>query len=1114
MHRLFPGFILLCSACLTTSIPTAGQTQTSSNGELGLPYIQNYTAKEYGAHNQIWDLVQDDRGLMYFATNPGPVEYDGVSWRVIPTANSSFALSIDKDSNGTIYVGAIDEIGYLKPDSVGSMHYASMLSLLPEEEKKLGIVWRTFANTEGVYFQSFTKIIRYNLEADTEEDRIKIWKPTEGNRFSLSSLINNTLYVQEMGKGMLVMEEDSLQLMPGGETFATWQVPVLLPYGNDQFLAVTIRNGLFLHDGSTFNRFESEADPFLIEQLRQPSHGVLLPDSTYMLTFVRGGVVQIDGTGKVIQTIEESDGLNTNDVKKAYLDNQNGLWLGLNNGISRIEIPSPFSVYNQGESFDGNIETIAKYNDELYIGTNQNLYKMVPATEPGEHPTFSVLPEIVSHIWGLASVVDGLLVGASNGLYIVQNGTVTLLEALSSSAAYHLYQSPSDKDRVYVGLTYGLGLLTRESGTWTYKGAYNGISVSVRSAVEDEEGNLWLGTDNHGTLFVEKPPKDNVPEFTPIITTYAGDHGLAEGIVMPLMIGSEIRFATTEGLRSFNQESQTFEPDHSFGEPFESTQIFRYAIDSRGQYWIRSGGFIEGKLGVLKPNGEAFSWTHTPFSKANQNLGMIRSILPDDESQVIWFGGDTGLVRYDPAVQQQHTFSFSSHIRSTKVRNDSLIFGGMHDGAITPVLDYVDDALRFEYATTSFDLSEQNMYQVRLDPFDKQWGDWTNETTKDYTNLPENDYTFRVRARNIYNEFSEEATFSFTLLPPWYRTWWAYGIYALLGIGFIYGMIRIRTAQLQKRNLRLEDIIEDRTQEILRQSEEIQQKNVQLEQSLETLATTQGQLIHAEKMASLGKMATGIAHEIKNPLNFVTNFSTINEQLIDELAEELEQKTDRAANGDLNDLKDILNDLRFNSKSILKHGQRADSIVVSLMQHASGGRGQKTEADLNAMLKESVELVSQMAVNRSGGLNIDFEKHIENQRRMAVVNLGDLQRVLVNLLENAVDAVTERSKKEEDSFAPRITVRSELSGDHQEIRISDNGIGIPEDIKHQIFEPFFTTKPTGSGTGLGLSLSYDIITEGHNGSLTLEESQEGTTFLIRIPHEVPLVEITDQSPAS
>ncbi|MEM7037762.1 MAG: two-component sensor histidine kinase, partial [Bacteroidota bacterium] len=131
------------------------------------------------------------------------------------------------------------------------------------------------------------------------------------------------------------------------------------------------------------------------------------------------------------------------------------------------------------------------------------------------------------------------------------------------------------------------------------------------------------------------------------------------------------------------------------------------------------------------------------------------------------------------------------------------------------------------------------------------------------------------------------------------------------------------------------------------------------------MATTQGQLIHAEKMASLGKMATGIAHEIKNPLNFVTNFSNLNEQLIDELTNELDKKTETTSNGDHEELKSLLDDLKFNSKSILKHGKRADSIVVSLMQHASGGKGQKMQTDINTMLTESIELVSQIAVSRT-----------------------------------------------------------------------------------------------------------------------------------------------------
>ena len=323
---------------------TQGQSVSQTRGETGTSFIRNISPQTYGAHNQVWDIAQDDRGLMYFATNPGPVEYDGVSWRVIETANSSFALSIAKHNSGTIYVGAIDEIGYLAPDSVGVMRYVSLVHHLPEDEQKMGIVWRTLTNNDGVYFQAFSKIMHWAPGENPGEGAMHILKPDEGNRFSLSSMVNGRLYVQELKKGMLVLEGDSLMLLPGGEAFAEENMPVMLPYRSDQLLAVSMRKGLFVYDGTSFERFPTEADSYFIEQLKQPSHGILLPDSTYAFTFVRGGMITMDQTGRLLQTIEETEGLQTLNVKKAFLDDQQGLWLGLNEGIARVE--NHVSVYD------------------------------------------------------------------------------------------------------------------------------------------------------------------------------------------------------------------------------------------------------------------------------------------------------------------------------------------------------------------------------------------------------------------------------------------------------------------------------------------------------------------------------------------------------------------------------------------------------------------------------------------------------------------------------------------------------------------------------------------------------------------------------------------------
>ena len=299
---------------------------------------------------------------------------------------------------------------------------------------------------------------------------------------------------------------------------------------------------------------------------------------------------------------------------------------------------SPFTMLHEGKDFVGSVEAIARYQDDLYVGTSQSLYHMEPAAQPGGLPNFVKFPNIISHIWSLASTSDGLIVGAGNGIYVVRNGIATLIQALDGNAAYHLYPSRLDPKVVYVGHTYNLALLVNEDGAWRYKGPYQGFNESIRSIVEDEAGNLWLGTDVHGTLFVQRPDQEIPAETTPAITRYGADHGLPEGIVMPMVIDGEVRFATAEGMRRLNPDTQMFEGDTSLGEAFESVQVYRYSEDEQGQFWIKSGGYHTGEVGVVTANGNTRTWQTTPFSRFANELGVLRAIHTDKKyiNGMVW----------------------------------------------------------------------------------------------------------------------------------------------------------------------------------------------------------------------------------------------------------------------------------------------------------------------------------------------------------------------------------------------------------------------------------------------------------------------------------------------
>ena len=266
----------------------------------------------------------------------------------------------------------------------------------------------------------------------------------------------------------------------------------------------------------------------------------------------------------------------------------------------------------------------------------------------------------------------------------------------------------------------------------------------------------------------------------------------------------------------------------------------------------------------------------------------------------------------------------------------------------------------------------------------------------------------------------------------------------------------------------------------------------ELSKSLNDLKATQQQLIQSEKMASLGELTAGIAHEIQNPLNFVNNFSEVNGELIKELKNE-------AVKGNLEEVKAMANDIEFNSEKISHHGKRAAAIVKGMLQHSRSSSGQKELTDINVLVDEYLRLAYHGLKAKDKSFNATMKTDIDETIGKLNIVPQDIGRAILNLITNAFYAVTEKKKQAGDDFEPMVSVRTKKGNSMIEIRVKDNGNGIPPKILDKIFQPFFTTKPTGQGTGLGLSLSYDIV-KAHGGELKVETKEgEGTVFVIQLP---------------
>jgi signal transduction histidine kinase len=281
------------------------------------------------------------------------------------------------------------------------------------------------------------------------------------------------------------------------------------------------------------------------------------------------------------------------------------------------------------------------------------------------------------------------------------------------------------------------------------------------------------------------------------------------------------------------------------------------------------------------------------------------------------------------------------------------------------------------------------------------------------------------------------------------------------------------------------------------QKEEINLQRNKAEKALTELKSTQAQLIQKEKLASLGELTAGIAHEIQNPLNFVNNFSELSVELARELkVERLKVKEERDEELE----NELVDDLIQNQEKINLHGKRASSIVKGMLEHSRTATGERQLTDINQLADEYLRLSYHGLRAKDSSFNADYELITDINLPKIEVIPQEIGRALLNLLNNAFYAVNERAKQGDTDYYPKVTVKTKTTDNHLEIQVSDNGTGMSKEVQAKIFQPFFTTKPTGEGTGLGLSLAYDIVTKGHGGTMEVESVEgEGTRFIVRLP---------------
>ncbi|MGD2085925.1 MAG: response regulator [Candidatus Aminicenantes bacterium] len=1018
----------------------------------GLKYFKNYSRQEYGGHNQNWAVLQDKRGIIYVANHSGLKEFDGISWRQISVPNF-VVRSMAMDNTGTIYVGGRDEIGFLAPDSDGTLHYVSLLEHLDDSERNFGNVGRIHSTKGGIYFRTSKFIFRWNPNSKD----IKICKPDKpGDSFKASFICKEKLFIRQENVGLMKMDigTDWLIRVPGGDAFAKKKIYMMAPYEKNVMLMGTRENGFYKYDGSKAVPFTTGADNYLKE--KKLSHGIRLSSGDFALATLFGGLVIIDSRGKLKEIFNKAYGLQDDYVNYVFEDFQGNLWLAMNQGISKIEYASPFSFYDDRSNLHGLVQSVVKHGKYLYAGTDKGLYSLASSQR------FRLAAGISSNCWSLLSIAGSLLTATTDGVFQVENDDK---RRVIENRSYVLFHSPKETNRVWVGTRQGLVSLYCKDSKWTEERKFKNITLDIETLVEDKKGNLWLGTQTRGVLKVDL--SDNKENDNPVVTQYYTSHGLPTGWVRVFMAAGHVMFATNKGIYRFDESKKIFIPDFTLGEEFAGAPQGKWTFcimeDKNKNIWLYSEA---GIIQVIPRTDQTFFLNKKPFLGIPKT--QVNTIYPDPDGNITWFACNDGLFRYDTRVKKNYNLDFSTFIRKVLV-NKELVFDGYQHKEFFPVIDYKDRNLRFEFAAPFFEAETRIQYQCFLEGYEKDWSAFSSETWKDYTNLDNGIYTFRVRAQNVYENLSKEAVFKFRILPPWTKTWWAYLFYAIAIFWAVFFIVKWRSGKLEREKQKLEQIVKERTTEI-------EDKNLQLEKKTAQLEEQSEKLKELDKVKS--RFFANISHEFRTPLTLIMGPL---EQIISKTADKDQEKQ--------------LN-------LMLRNSQRLLSLINQLLELSKFDSGQmKFQASQQNIIPFLKGIVASFEpVTAKNELDLTF--HAEEENITLYFDAEKLEEVLFNLLSNAV------------KFTPAggiITVAAARTGTEQEsfpsgsleVLVCDTGPGIARDQLVHIFDRFYQSDSTyehhQKGSGIGLAIAKEIV-DLHHGKINVHSHEgKGTEFIIRLP---------------
>ncbi|HTJ52224.1 MAG TPA: ATP-binding protein [Cyclobacteriaceae bacterium] len=971
------------------------------------------------------DMAQDKQGTLYFANTNGVLIFDGIHWEVLELPGKAYVRSFGVDQNDKVYVGAEGEFGYLQRTAAGNFKYISLLSL---QEESIRHTVNSIIDTEVL-----GKSVFFNDE--------------------------NHSYIYKNGK-IDVLDKESLSFLPLGDSIYAIKnkQSALYIYRNNEFARTDlclgpndkIRN-LTTYKGKSFLVLDDKNRIWLLDPNAGPKDKVLilsenlntslrdlpirriLPLHDGRLSILTDDEIIIaDVNGEILYKITRSmlGGSNLQD-QILYEDAQHNLWFTTDEFIGLVITSSPLTYYDKTNGFNGIVMALGEQGGQRYVGTNSGLYCQK------DNNQFQIIPGTTGMIWGIYNLDHHLYIAHDDGIYEVVQQKATKL--ISHQFPMSLYALNKHRDCFIMG-TYnsGIWLLKKNNAEWT-KHKIKGFEEETRFIQEDDKGNLWISHEGKG---IGRLRLNEVMDSVIDIKFYSSRYHLPSNINNRIfkLSDQKIIAATADGIYSYNESKNIFEPDHRFSKALHGIIIYSLAEAREGHIYFRGRDNVKEIAGVLtKGIDGTYSALLTPFNK----ITWADSDAPLLATQGgAWFGNNGRVIAYNLNHKTYYHEPLQPIIKKV-IAGDSITYtnGTTHQTASIP---YSWNSMLFDFDVMYYEDVEKNEFQYKLLGFDKEWSAWTSVREAHFTNLPEGDYTFLLRARNIYRNKSRVASIAFHINPPIYRTLWAYLTYfILITILFailLYWLIRLKTKRVNRQKEILEREVREKTKELLVMNEEVKHQAEVLKASNYT----------KDKLFSI------ISHDMRGPIHQVREiFNMIESGYIS--ADEFRTQ--------------LMPDLK---ERVTYVATLTDNLLHWARGQMEGIQVKPSVFNVLDIINENINLLSSQALNKS--INLVSESH---ESFYVHADKDMIKLVLRNLISNAIKFTPENGT---------IEVKTRIEDGHARVSVRDTGTGLsPEDVTKILDKEYFTKYGTAGekGSGLGLMLCREFI-EKNEGQLTIE----------------------------